>query len=153
LISKEGNNKKSKEKFGVGKFLKKVDSVSDINKNLGDLIYTYDMAAGEALGKRESHTPKIEIPAKIKADEAFELKVSVGPHPNTLEHSIRWMEIYFYEEGRAFNPQMLSRVEFSPALTEPSVTLTVKLQKKGVIHAVEYCNLHGLWSDKKEITL
>jgi superoxide reductase len=31
------------------------------------------------------------------------------------------------------------------------VILKLKLQKGGVIHAVEYCNLHGLWSGKKEI--
>jgi superoxide reductase len=123
------------------------------NNNMGDLILTYDSAAGEALGKRESHTPKIEAPASIKADEIFELKVTVGPHPNTLEHSIRWIEVYFYEEGRPFNPIMLSRVEFAPALCEPSVVLKTKLQKSGVLHALEYCNLHGLWSGKKEIAV
>lgn len=125
--------------------------LANTNKNLGDLILTYDSAAGEALGKRESHTPKIEAPETIKADETFELKVVVGPHPNTLEHSIRWIEIYFYEEGRPFNPIMLSRVEFAPVLSEPSVMLKTKLQKSGVLHAVEYCNLHGLWSGKKGI--
>lgn len=119
--------------------------------DLGSLILTFDMAAGEALGKRESHTPKILVPDKVKADEPFELKVSVGPHPNTLEHSIRWIEVYFYEDGRAFNPLMLSRVEFSPALSEPEATIRVKLAKNGVIHVMEYCNLHGLWSNKKEI--
>ncbi len=125
--------------------------MTDSIENLGNLILTYDMAAGEALGKRESHTPKIEVPAKIKADEAFEIKVTVGPHPSTVEHSIRWIEIYFYEEGRAFNPIMLSRVDVAPVLSEPAVTIKAKLQKKGVIHAMEYCNIHGLWSSRKEI--
>lgn len=120
-------------------------------ENLGNLILTYDMAAGEALGKRESHTPRIEVPGKVKADEAFEIKVTVGPHPTTVEHSIRWIEIYFYERGRAFNPLLLSRAEFAPVLSEPAATIKVKLQKEGVIHAMEYCNLHGLWSNKKEI--
>jgi len=122
-------------------------------KNLGELIYTYDNAAGEALGKRESHTPKIEAPAKVKPDQVFDLKVSVGPHPNTVEHSIRWMAIYLYEEGRAFNPVILSNVSFVPVTTQPEVILKLKLAKGGVIHAVEYCNLHGLWSGKKEITV
>jgi superoxide reductase len=119
--------------------------------DLGSLIYTYDMAAGEALGKRESHTPKIVIPKKIKANEPFEISVSVGPHPNTLEHSIRWIEVYFYEDGRAFNPQMLSRIEFAPGFAEPEASIQVKLPKKGVIHSLEYCSLHGLWSHKLEI--
>jgi len=122
-------------------------------RNLGELIYTYDNAAGEALGKRESHTPKIEAPAKVKPDQVFDLKVSVGPHPNTVEHSIRWMAIYLYEEGRAFNPVILSNVSFVPVTTQPEVILKLKLAKGGVIHAVEYCNLHGLWSGKKEIAV
>ena len=122
-------------------------------KNLGELIYTYDNAAGEALGKRESHTPKIEAPASVKPDQVFDLKVSVGPHPNTVEHSIRWMAIYLYEEGRAFNPVILSNVSFVPVTTQPEVILKLKLAKGGVIHAVEYCNLHGLWSGKKEIAV
>ena len=124
-----------------------------MSKNLGELISTYDNAAGEALGKRESHTPKIEAPAKVKPDQVFDLKVSVGPHPNTVEHSIRWMAIYLYEEGRAFNPVILSNVSFAPVTTQSEVILKLKLAKGGVIHAVEYCNLHGLWSEKKEITV
>jgi superoxide reductase len=127
--------------------------MAEINKNLGDLILTYDMAAGEALGKRESHVPKIEIPAKVKANESFEIKIVVGPHPNTIEHSIRWIEIYFNEEGRAFNPLMLARIDFTPIISEPKIIVNANLQKKGSIHAMEYCNLHGLWSSKKEVTI
>jgi len=122
-------------------------------KDLGSLIYTYDMAAGEALGKRENHTPKIEAPAKAKPDQPVTLKITVGPHPNTVEHSIRWLAVFFYEEGRAFNPINLAKVSFNPPTTEPEITLSVKLSKSGVIHALEYCNLHGLWSGKKEISI
>jgi superoxide reductase len=122
-------------------------------KDLGSAIYTYDLAAGEALGKRESHTPKIEAPVMAKADEAIMVKVSVGPHPNTVEHSIRWLAVFFYEEGRAFNPLTLAKVSFNAPTTEPEIVLKVKLSKSGVIHALEYCNLHGLWSGKKEIKI
>jgi superoxide reductase len=120
-------------------------------KNLGELIYTFDNAAGEALGKRESHTPKIEVPAMVKPDQAFDLKVTVGPHPNTVEHSIRWIAVYLNEDGRAFNPVFLGKASLTPVTTQPELVLKVKLLKGGVIHAVEYCNLHGLWSGKKEI--
>ena len=118
---------------------------------LGDLIYTFDAAAGEALGKRESHTPKIEAPAQVKPDEQFTLKVTVGPHPSTVEHSIRWIMVMFEEEGRAFNPVYLGKVSLNPVTTQPELILNLKLRKGGVIHAVEYCNLHGLWSGKKAI--
>lgn len=117
----------------------------------GNLIYTFDGAAGEALGKRESHTPKIDAPVRVKPDEAFDLKVTVGPHPNTVEHSIRWIMVTFEEEGRAFNPIVLAKVSLTPVTAQPEVVLKVKLSKGGVIHAVEYCNLHGLWAGKKEI--
>ncbi len=120
-------------------------------KDLGILINTFDSAAGEAVGKRESHTPKIEAPDKVKADEVMTIKVSVGPHPNTVEHSIRWLEVFFYEDGRAFNPVMLAKVSFNAPTTDPEISLKVKFTKTGVIHALEYCNLHGLWSAKKEI--
>src|SRR5512138_791449 len=120
-------------------------------KNLGELIYTYDGAAGEALGKRESHTPKIEAPAQVKPDEQFSLKVTVGPHPNTVEHSIRWIMVLFEEEGRAFNPVFLGKASLNPVTTQPELNLSLKLQKGGTIHALEYCNLHGLWEGIKEI--
>lgn len=120
-------------------------------KDLGQLVYTYDAAAGEALAKRESHTPKIELPATIKSGEAVVIKISVGPHPNTLEHSIRWVKVYFEEEGRAFNPIYYGKAGFNPGTTDPEVTFKMKFTKGGVLHVVEYCNLHGLWSNKKEI--
>ncbi len=120
-------------------------------KDLGQLIYTFDGAAGEALAKRESHSPKIEIPSMIKSGEAVTVKVSVGPHPNTLEHSIRWIKLYFAEEGRAFNPIAIAKAGFNPGTTDPDVIFKVKFNKGGVLHAVQYCNLHGLWSAKKEI--
>jgi len=120
-------------------------------KNLGELIYTFDNAAGEALGKRESHTPKIEAPATVKPDQVFDVKVMVGPHPNTIEHSIRWIALYQNEDGRAFNPVFLGKASLTPVVAQPEVVFKIKLQKGGVIHAVEYCNLHGLWSGKKEI--
>jgi superoxide reductase len=120
-------------------------------KNLGHLIYSADNAPGEAAGKKENHIPKIEAPASVKAGEAFEVKVVVGPHPNTNEHSIRWVAVFLEEEGRAFNPIMLAKSSFAPVYGSPEVIFKLQLQKGGVLHASEYCSLHGLWSGKKEI--
>ncbi|MEZ0346772.1 MAG: class II SORL domain-containing protein [Infirmifilum sp.] len=122
-----------------------------MTKKLGDLIYTPEAASGEAISKVETHTPKIEAPDQVKAGEPFTLKISVGPHPNTIQHSIRWVEVYFEEEGRAFNPILLARVHFEPEYSEPEVNLKITLKKSGTIHAIEYCNLHGLWEGRKEI--
>ncbi|MEM2922164.1 MAG: class II SORL domain-containing protein [Candidatus Bathyarchaeia archaeon] len=119
----------------------------------GKLIYTPETASGEAISKVESHTPKIECPDTVEADKLFKVKVSVGPHPNTVEHSIRWIEVYFYEENRPFNPVHLATVSFTPVYSEPNVELNIKIGKPGTVYAVEYCNLHGLWEGRKEINI
>jgi superoxide reductase len=124
-----------------------------MTKKFGDLIYSPEVASGEAVSKVETHTPKIEAPDETKAGEPFYIKIKVGPHPNTLQHSIRWIEVYFEEEGRAFNPIMLSRIHLEPELVEPEVTLKLVLKKSGVIYALEYCNLHGVWEGRKAITV
>lgn len=123
----------------------------DTLKSFGSLIYTSETASGEAISKIESHTPKIEAPEAVKADQPFEVKVTVGPHPNTVEHSIRKIEVYFYEEGRPFNPMLLATTSLTSVYSEPNVKLTVKLKKNGTFYAVGYCNLHGLWEGRKEI--
>ena len=48
--------------------------------------------------KKEKHVPVIECPDQVKADEFFEVKASLGKeiaHPNTTEHHIRWISVYF----------------------------------------------------------
>lgn len=118
---------------------------------LKELIYTAESAKGEALSKVESHTPKIEAPDSVRKGEVFKVKVSVGPHPNTLEHSIRSIELYVEEGGRAFNPILIGRYELTPVYSEPIVEAHLKLQKSGKLIAIEYCNIHGLWENYKEI--
>ncbi|MEM0015220.1 MAG: class II SORL domain-containing protein [Zestosphaera sp.] len=122
-------------------------------KNFSELIYSPERASGEAITKVETHTPKIEAPEVVKANEPFEVRVFVGPHPNVVEHSIRRVELYFYEEGRPFNPVRLAAVELEPVYSEPDIRFKVKVRKGGVIYAVEYCNLHGLWEARKEVRL
>lgn len=120
-------------------------------EKFGELIYSPERAPGEAITKVESHTPKIEAPKKVKKGEAFKIRVSVGPHPNTVQHSIRWIEVYFSEDGRAFNPIQVASARFAPVYAEPEIELTLKLEKSGTIYAIEYCNLHGLWEARHRI--
>lgn len=116
----------------------------------GELIYSEEVS-GEAASKKETHAPKIEAPEKVKADQPFQVKISVGPHPNTDTHSIRWIEVYVYEEGRNFNPIYVSRIDLAPGYAEPEVTITLRLKKNSVIYALAYCNLHGVWESRKEV--
>ncbi len=122
-------------------------------KMFKELIYTPETASDEAISKVESHTPKIEAPDTVKADEPFRVRVKVGPHPNKLEHSIRRIELYYYEEDRPFNPVLLGCFEFTPAIMEPEIEVVLRLKRKGVLYAISYCNLHGLWEARKEINV
>jgi len=114
-------------------------------------MYNPETATGEALTKVETHTPKIEAPEQVKANEPFEVKIIVGPHPNTVEHHIKRVELYFYEEGRSFNPVLLASTELTPMYVEPTLKVTLRLKKGGVLYALAYCNLHGLWEARKEV--
>jgi superoxide reductase len=121
--------------------------------SLGKLLQTGDW-------KGEKHVPVIHVPEKVKADEAFELKVSIGDavkHPNTLEHYIAWFKVFYKEKDGKF-PVELATFNFSAhgeagAFTEPVGAAQVKLNASGTIYAISYCNIHGLWENSVEITV
>jgi len=117
--------------------------------------------------KLEKHVPVIEIPGKIKKGEPVKLNVSVGkeiPHPNTTEHHIRWIQVFFLPEGEKFSYQ-LGISEFSAhgestvgpntstVFTAPEITLNFKTEKSGTVLATSYCNIHGLWQNSIELKL
>jgi superoxide reductase len=119
--------------------------------SFGSLIYSSKTASGEAISKIESHTPKIDAPESVNAGKIIEVRIAVGPHPNTVEHSIRRIELYVSEENRPFNPVLLSVVDLTPIYNDPDVKLSLKLNKSGTLYAIGYCNLHGLWEGQKNI--
>ena len=104
-------------------------------------------------GMAKKHVPIIEAPAKVKAGEAFVVKVKVGgidgvEHPNTLSHWINWIALYAGE-------RLISRVELGAELTNGYViTLHVTLKETSNLRAQEFCNLHGVWEGKtKQVTV
>src|SRR5512136_2957517 len=115
--------------------------------------------------KAEKHVPVIECPDKVKSGELFSVKATVGKqiaHPNTTEHHIRWISVYFQPEGEKF-PCEVGHFEFSahgesakgPNLgavyTNHEVAITLKVSKPGIMYATSLCNIHGLWQSMKEI--
>ena len=117
--------------------------------------------------KSEKHAPLIECPSNVAAGARFTVTAAVGKeiaHPNTTEHHISWIQLYFQGEGEKFIRQIAVN-EFSAhgesaagpnegvVLTEPAVTATVILKRSGTIHALSYCNIHGLWESTKAITV
>ena len=117
--------------------------------------------------KKEKHVPLIECPDKVKSGEFFEVKVTIGKevaHPNTTEHHIRWIQVFFQPKEGKFTYQ-LANCEFAahgestegadkgPAYTNHSCTISVKLDRPGTIFALSLCNIHGLWENSNAIAV
>ncbi len=117
--------------------------------------------------KTEKHVPVIEAPDSAAKGSSVTVTVSVGKqiaHPNTTEHHISWISVYFHPKGEKF-PYQIARFEFSAhgasvggpntstVFTEPAAHLVLKTDKSGTLSAVSYCNIHGLWEGTKEITV
>lgn len=103
--------------------------------------------------KSEKHVPVIDFPQSVKPGEAFDITITVGkeiPHPNTIEHHIKWFDLYVKYDDSQFLVH-LGHIEFTPVITQPKATLNVKLEKTGTLYATSYCNIHGLWENKKRI--
>ncbi len=117
--------------------------------------------------KTEKHVPVIDAPAAVKAGEFFDVTVTIGKgiaHPNTTEHHIRWITVYFMPQGGKF-PFHVGTFEFTahgestegpnqgPVYTHHKATFGMKISQPGTIIAVSYCNIHGLWENTQEIAL
>lgn len=117
--------------------------------------------------KKEKHVPVIDCEDKIKKGISVKINVIVGKeiaHPNTTEHHIRWIEVYFLPQGEKF-PYNIGRFEFnthgesfqapnsSTIYTEPAITLNLKTDKPGTILASSYCNIHGLWQSSADLSV
>jgi superoxide reductase len=128
--------------------------------NLCDHIQTADW-------KAEKHVPVIDCPDKVGAGEKFKVSVCIGKeidHPNTTEHHIRWITLYYHAEGEKFNHE-IGHFEFNahgesadganegPVYTAHEVTSTLQISKSGTIHALSYCNIHGMWESSKDVSL
>ncbi len=103
--------------------------------------------------KGEKHVPVIEIIER--KENRVKIRVSVGkeiPHPNTREHHIAWIQVFFLKEGSEF-PVEICKAEFRAhgeyeTYTEPVVEFWTSISGKGKIIAFSYCNLHGLWKSE-----
>jgi cupin fold WbuC family metalloprotein len=114
--------------------------------------------------KAEKHAPSIGAPEEAFAGRPVTVTASIGAalaHPNTPQHHIAWMSLYFLPDGAKL-PIQLAHAEFTahaesmtgepgPALTQPRMAAEVQLSKGGTLMAMAYCNLHGLWQSSKAI--
>ena len=129
-------------------------------EKIGDLLQ-------EADWKKEKHVPVIDCPDTVKTGEMFEVTVGIGKeiaHPNTTEHHISWITLFFHPEGEKF-PYHIGRFEFSAhgssvngpntstVYTHHQVTTWLKTSKPGALLALALCNIHGLWQSAKALKL
>lgn len=110
--------------------------------------------------KGEKHVPVINAPATAKKGELIEINVNIGEeisHPNTFDHYISWIKVYFQPEGKNF-PVEIATYDFAAhgeydVYTEPYGSLKFKAENSGTILAASYCNIHGLWENKQELVV
>ena len=115
--------------------------------------------------KKEKHVPAIDAPDSVKKGEFFRITLTVGKeiaHPNTTEHHIRWIAVFFLPDGGKF-PCQIGKAEFtshgesaegpnmSTVFTHSEAIFSMKTDKGGTILASSYCNIHGLWQNAKKI--
>lgn len=115
--------------------------------------------------KSEKHVPVIECADEVKADEFFTVKATLGKavaHPNTTEHHIRWIQLFFQPEG-AKAPFQIGNFEFTAhgesvegpnqgsVFTHHEVATSLKTGKSGTLYTLAYCNIHGVWQSAKTV--
>ena len=107
--------------------------------------------------KAEKHVPVITVAGQFAPGQPLDVEVCVGkeiPHPNTVEHHIAWIALYFVAEGSQL-PVELGRAELcahGSAATSPVAKFRITLDNPGTLRAVAYCNLHGLWESNQRIS-
>jgi superoxide reductase len=115
---------------------------------------------------KEKHVPVIEAPDTVNKGEMFEVRAMIGreiAHPNTTQHHIRWIALYFQPQGSKY-PYEIGKCDFtahgssvegadtSTVYTHHEVCMKFKTDQPGNIFASSSCNIHGLWeSQPKEI--
>ena len=125
---------------------------------IGELFQTADW-------KSEKHVPVIKCPNSVQTDEFFDVQVTIGEeisHPNTTEHHIRWIRLFFKPEDDKFSYDVgcfefnahgenVAGPDEGPVYTDHRVTVRMKTKKSGILYAAAYCNIHGLWENSTEI--
>lgn len=103
------------------------------------------VCCGEEMKKMEEQTADYKtekhVPVMNKEDREINVEVGSTPHPMTEEHHIEWIEISS-DSGRVYK-------KFLKPGSEPGTHFLICEECDSGLTAREYCNIHGLWSDKE----
>jgi len=111
---------------------------------LGELIKTQQQEG------KEKHVPVIELTKCPECGEKV-VKITVGkevPHPNTIEHHIKWIALFGVKGGLAMH---IATFDLGPTFGVPTVVAHANLGDFSELIAVEYCNIHGLWESSLKL--
>ncbi len=117
--------------------------------------------------KNEKHVPVIECDESIKTGENFDVTITIGKeisHPNTTEHHIRWVQLYFkpedekatYEAGNfefTAHGESTEGANAGPVYTHHTIKTSLNVRKPGTLIATSLCNIHGLWESSRQIKI
>ncbi len=117
--------------------------------------------------KKEKHIPVIEAVDKVQKGEQIEVTINIGkeiPHPNTTQHHIEWISLFFLPDGEKYPIQIgdltfsahgssIQGADTSTVYTNHKGTLVFKTEKPGTLLASSFCNIHGLWQSSKRLDI
>lgn len=121
----------------------------------------------EADFKIEKHVPVIDAPGTARKGDQITVTIGVGSeiaHPNTTQHHITWISLYFLPDGEKY-PFQIGKLTFSAhgssalgpdtstVYTNHKGVLMFKTEKPGTLLASSYCNIHGLWQSSKRLDI
>jgi superoxide reductase len=105
-----------------------------------------------------------EFKQRVKNGRVAEvtLKGKEVAHPNTTEHHIRWIQLYFKPDDEKFtyhvgnyefcaHDESVDGADKGPVYTNHSATTALKIHKSGTLYAAAFCNIHGLWENSKAV--
>ena len=129
-------------------------------KTLSNAIQTDDY-------KNEKHVPVIEALDSIQKGKTIQVTIRVGKevgHPNTTQHHISWISLFFLPKGEKFPVHIGDSIfaahgssvegpDTSTVYTNHCCMMEFKTDKPGTLMASSYCNIHGLWESSKELEI
>jgi len=103
---------------------------------------------------KEKHAPVILVTPRAEKAGVHSVKVVVGyetPHPNTDKHYIQSAELYGKRKDNG-ELELIGKALWAPLNANPTLKLEVLgLDRFSSLHALSYCNIHGIWGNSLEL--
>ncbi len=127
------------------------DTVCMKYRSLGRLIGCEGEIPQELNEKAKTHVPRVDIESPVKKGESASIRIILTEHPSRTDHHIEFLDVYYEEDGRPFNPIRVAHVRLTPEIAEPYVEIRIRPRVSGWLHVVAYCNMHGLWEAVRRV--